>query len=115
STGEVDGVGGLPGPPFDATVDSNGRYWMAFFRHPLMVFDQEGRFIREVGSIGDGPGELANPYLLDAVGDSVVVFEVARRRLTVFGPDFRFVRSLQFPLRPLEVATFRWPAVVMMN
>jgi hypothetical protein len=51
----------------------------------LLYFDSIGRFVREVGGAGDGPGEFR---LLRSLGlhgaDTVVAWDLGPRRLTVF-------------------------------
>ena len=59
------------------------------------VFDAAGKPIRIVGREGDGPGEFRQISTLRfTTGDSVLVIEASRRRVHLFSPDFRPVRTL---------------------
>jgi hypothetical protein len=66
---------------------------VAFNGSPLLVFRPDGAFLSQVGRVGDGPGEFRSPARLISVGDSVVLFTGDGTAL-VFGPDFRYVRSV---------------------
>ena len=46
-----------------------------------------------VGGYGEGPGEFSNLQQVELVGDSMLVRDV--RRVALFGPDLRHVRTLQ--------------------
>ncbi len=59
------------------------------------AFDSAGKPIRIVGREGDGPGEFRQISALRfTTGDSVLVVEASRRRVHLFSPDFRPVRTL---------------------
>jgi hypothetical protein len=53
----------------------------------IRVYDVAGRYVRDLGRLGDGPGEFAAPLWLHVIADdSVLVFDRRQRRLTVFDP-----------------------------
>ena len=54
----------------------------------LYVFDREGRFIRKIGSVGQGPGE----YI------SIADFTIDRENKTVYIQDGRLARILKYDL-----------------
>jgi hypothetical protein len=57
-------------------------------------YDPSGGFLRSAGSEGSGPGEFtALGWLGVLPGDSVVAFDGRLRRLSLFTPDGKFVRS----------------------
>lgn len=63
--------------------------------HRVLVFDRAGRFVRQVGKRGSGPGEFTSPSRIAVLGDgTLVVNDGGRRAFSVFGPDGRFVRSV---------------------
>ena len=69
----------------------------------VLVFDDQGRFLRAVGRKGQGPGEFARPTGIGLTGDGG--FAVADRdnnRLQLFGPEGTFVRSV--PVKEGRVA-----------
>lgn len=79
-----------------ATPDSAHLFVDPAVRHEVLVFDGEGHYRTRFGALGDGPGEF------DRIGalafDSADTLWVASRgghRLDLFGPDFRFARSLR--------------------
>ncbi|MEP6833838.1 MAG: hypothetical protein ABJB74_10605 [Gemmatimonas sp.] len=66
-------------------------------RKDIAVFTADGKFERMLGRTGAGPGEYRSPANCGVfLGDSVWVFDVTLRRLSIFGPDLRFVRSMPF-------------------
>jgi len=62
----------------------------------IRKFSADGAFVGSVGGYGDGPGEFSNLQQVELVGDSMLVRDV--RRVALFGPDLRHVRTL--PLHP---------------
>ncbi|MCI0436518.1 MAG: 6-bladed beta-propeller [Gemmatimonadetes bacterium] len=64
-------------------------------RTEFMLFDADGRFLRTIGTGGDGPDEYAriDDLAFDAT-DSLWVFDGGNARADVFGPDFVRVRSV---------------------
>ncbi len=60
----------------------------------IRLFDGDGAFLRAIGGPGEGPGEftgLANVFVLP--GDSILAWDLSRRRATVFGPDHQIARE----------------------
>lgn len=75
-------------------------------RPSLVFFDRSGTYVREAGSRGKGPGEmqslvLAWPYRTD----SIAVFDLQLRRVSVFDPVGEFARSFATPLSYTGTAT----------
>src|SRR5690349_20276881 len=50
------GAGAITSYVRDVSIDSRNRIWVSVARGLPMVFDSTGRFIREVGASGSGPG-----------------------------------------------------------
>ncbi len=51
----------------------------------VRIFDQAGRFVRDIGREGRGPGEFIDPVGMGVLGDSLVVlFDRQLERVTVF-------------------------------
>jgi hypothetical protein len=64
----------------------------------VMVYDRTGRFLRQIGRKGQGPGELTAPMQLGVAADgSVVVSDVARPGYALFRPDGTFNRNVLTP------------------
>ncbi|MFL5380890.1 MAG: 6-bladed beta-propeller [Longimicrobiaceae bacterium] len=61
----------------------------------VLVFDRAGRFVRQLGHKGGGPGEFEVPVGLAVLADgSIAVLDVAHQNLTLFGADGRFRRTV---------------------
>jgi hypothetical protein len=62
----------------------------------VMMYDRNGRFVRQIGKRGGGPGELQAPFtLLVAPDGTVYVGDPMRRGYSVFGPDGALQRNVQ--------------------
>ena len=64
----------------------------------VLVFDARGRFLRQFGKQGGGPGEFQFPgsISIDADG-SIVVFDMARRGYSVFDADGTYREHIPLP------------------
>ena len=61
----------------------------------VAVFDKTGRFVRQFGRKGEGPGELRFPAAMTVTGDGhVVVLDPGNRALVVYQSDGRYIRNL---------------------
>jgi hypothetical protein len=59
----------------------------------VVVVDPEGRFMREIGKAGEGPGELRMPGTFAVLRDgTVVIADMGHRAYSVFGADGAFQR-----------------------
>lgn len=61
----------------------------------VLVFDRTGKFVRQIGKQGQGPGEItfARAMVVDAGGD-VVVYDMGRGGYTIYAPDGTYKRTL---------------------
>lgn len=63
----------------------------------ILVFDARGRFVRQFGKKGGGPGELQAPLAMDIAADgNVVVSDLGNRAFIVFTPTGEHVRNVPF-------------------
>ena len=62
----------------------------------LRVYDTRGRFVREIGRSGEGPGEFERPSRLGWRGDTLWVSDPAQMRVSLFRPDGAVIRSITF-------------------
>jgi hypothetical protein len=63
----------------------------------VMVYDRTGRFIRQIGKEGEGPGELMMPVQLVIAGDgTIIVADLGRPAYSLFRPDGTFIRNERF-------------------
>jgi len=60
----------------------------------VKVYDLKGRFIREIGRKGEGPGEFMIPvnFCLSANGD-IYIYDIQRRRMSVFSSEGSYKRD----------------------
>jgi len=77
----------------------SGEYLVFEVGSPTLArYDRHGRYLSGVGSVGSGPGELRSIWAAatdDA--DSLFVYDDRLRRVVVFSPALRPVRTLAFP------------------
>lgn len=66
----------------------------------VRVFDAGGRYVRTIGSPGDGPGELSpsTAALMVGAGDSVYVADMMKQRIHRFAPDGTEAGGVAVPL-----------------
>jgi len=91
----------------DIAVNSRGQMFIAEPRPAtIRAFDSDGSYLADVGAVGSGPGEYPDPLpggVLTGPADSVYVYNIWRRHLTVYEPDqFEFARSVTIPPYPVE-------------
>lgn len=97
SIGRADGAahetfGIISGVAFDA---AENLYVLDRQARRVMVYDASGRYLRQIGKEGQGPGELMVPLQLAVGGDgSVIVSDLGRRGFSVFRTDGTFVRNV---------------------
>lgn len=71
----------------------------------VLVFDAAGRFAREFGSSGEGPGEFNEPMGFAVMRDgTVVVSDFGHRAYQLFGPSGKFLRMVRTDAGPGAVA-----------
>jgi hypothetical protein len=69
----------------------------------VLVFDRAGRFVREVGKQGNGPGELTFPTGVAIAPDGrLIVADMGRGGFAIFRPDGTYIENVAAPegLRP---------------
>ena len=72
----------------------------AFGVKGVLVFDQEGHFIRQIGRAGEGPGEFRQLAAFGWHGDTLWVLDNALYRVASFSLDGEFLDSWRYePLR----------------
>jgi hypothetical protein len=78
-------------------VDRYGRLLVAFHRGVIAVYDSTGRWLRTVGRVGSGPGEIDDPMTISlSPGDTLYAFTFSR--VNVYTPDLKFERKLPYPM-----------------
>lgn len=81
STFVVDGEGGV--------------FALDFKEQKIKVFDKAGKFVRQMGKPGQGPGELGMATGIQLMADNTLVVEDAtNRRLALFKPTGEFLKNI---------------------
>ena len=71
--------------PQDASVNDQGLIAIAEVRQAkVLIFDKNGRFIREIGRRGNGPGEMQMVYHIELIRDRLLVFDFQLQRVSSF-------------------------------
>ncbi len=106
--GDQEGEGALHGEPYALARDSRGRFVVAVpsgREERLYVYGSDGRLLHRVGPPGEGPGQVQSVRVIAITsGDTLHVYDDVLGRHSVFGPDYRFVRSHQSPRELSSVA-----------
>lgn len=62
-----------------------------------IVYDSEGRYLRELTREGEGPGELREPPKFASGPGGIILMEPGSARLHLYSNDLEFIRTLQVP------------------
>jgi hypothetical protein len=63
--------------------------------HHILVFDENGNFIRKIGRKGQGPGEFGNPYSMTATSKAIIIGDNSNMRIQFFDFEGNYVRSFK--------------------
>jgi hypothetical protein len=97
--------------PNGAARLSDGRLVVSESGTRLRLFDGEGRFVRWIGALGDGPREFAIVTSMGVLdGDTIAIYDGRRRRIVLFNPEGGFIReaAVQLPESFLQVRSTRF-------
>jgi hypothetical protein len=91
-------IGGPPdyllGLVYSTVADKAGRLYSVDLKARIInAFDENGRFTGQVGRDGEGPGEYRSANIAVVQDSILVVWDIAKARLSFFGPDRKFIRS----------------------
>lgn len=85
--------------PYSVATDSRGRLLVAVngFDH-VDLYSRNGAFLEQVGRGGRGPGEFISAnHVSFGPGDTAYVFDLRNRRVSIFTPEMKFLRSAPAP------------------
>jgi hypothetical protein len=86
---------GIRGAAFDR---ADNLYVLDSQNSRVVVFDARGRFVRQFGRRGGGPGELQSPmHIAVTAADEVVVNDLGNRAFVVYSPAGEHVRNVPYP------------------
>lgn len=60
----------------------------------ILVYDAEGEFIRQIGSIGSGPGQFQRVNSIQVIGDSLVFYDPGLHRLSIFDENGWLIETI---------------------
>jgi hypothetical protein len=96
--------------------DGTGRYIIVVQGELPLVFAANGRFVRQLGRTGEGPGEFRRAsFVAPLPGDSLLVLDTQLQRANVFSPELRFVRTIRLPFYANAARVLEWPGRVAVN
>ncbi|MCP2519687.1 NHL repeat-containing protein [Candidatus Aminicenantes bacterium AC-335-B20] len=81
----------------DIKADRDGNIFVLDFKgHTIKKFSKDGKFIKEAGGKGQGPGELDSPshFAIDEKGN-IWVAEIRNRRISIFDNSLNFIKSIK--------------------
>lgn len=100
--GSFDGAGFLASTDLIAARDGRGRYYVVeTYGTEIKVFNSAGMYLQSIGREGGGPGEFMGISAISiSPGDILHIFDWSNMRRSVFGPNYRFVRSVRLEIQP---------------
>jgi hypothetical protein len=105
--GAVDGPGALA-DVFHVELGPQNEIVVAQATVPIIsVFDAQGRFMREFGRAGGGPGEFRAMGRIGWAGDTLWAMDVGGGRVHLFDADLQFVRTVTPQLSELPPGVTR--------
>lgn len=63
----------------------------------VLIFDSEGKFIRKLGKIGDGPGEYTRAYSIEIDEEAGLIYLGSVNKLQIYSKDFEFIKEKNLP------------------
>jgi hypothetical protein len=78
-------------------VIDTGEHLFVFHLQRCSMFDRTGKYLRDIGSKGEGPQQYLSLRNMFVKGDSVFLHDSHRHKLMVFASDGTFVRAIQLP------------------
>jgi hypothetical protein len=81
-----------------ARLGPDTRIYVAERKHrDIRVFDSNGKFVRNIGRIGSGPGEFREIQNFGFIADTLWVIDPALRRTSFFSITGQLIRTVPYP------------------
>jgi len=81
--------------PYSMDFSENGRlYVIDANTHKVHMWGDDGKYIKSFGNKGEGPGEMINPFKIEATADSVYVW-AGNSQMSIFDLEGTFKRSFK--------------------
>lgn len=84
-------------------VQLTDQYIFVNSRHKLLMFDYNGKFIRQIWKSGRGPGEYLLIYRFRVVHDTVYISSTGKRSVAIYDTNGHFIKEQP---TPMELAFF---------
>lgn len=86
-------------------IFSNDHLFVSQSRSPLFVFNADGKFIRSIGTIGRGPGEIEESYnfSFNPTDSTVLFFGGSRNSILVYSFNGKYLRDINIDQRILSL------------
>jgi hypothetical protein len=75
-------------------VQQNG-YFLMRDRNRLYMFDDAGKYIRQIGNHGQGPDDYVSLFNFDADNDCIYLHDGARKRILVYSYDNKCLKTIK--------------------
>lgn len=88
----------------DIKIDANGNVFVLDAgNNRIMKYDKNGKFLQQIGSVGQGPGELLNPINFD-IGDdgTIYVWNNGNGRIEIFDRNGVYIHSFKIPFASMR-------------
>jgi len=83
--------------PSSMVVDSYGNLYVADMgMNTVNKYDSKGKFIKQFGKPGKGPGDILQPYCLQISKDNkLYILELSNSRISIFTLDGEYIKSIK--------------------
>lgn len=95
--------------PLNAVILDDGVFVIDTRRPVIRQFGRDGRFVRSVGSSGEGPGEFMVPTQIRSANDTIFVTDPLQQRLVAFDREGAPLRTWQTSFGPGTSIQQWWP------
>ncbi|MCX6226684.1 MAG: 6-bladed beta-propeller [Bacteroidia bacterium] len=72
----------------------------------VLLFDRQGKFIRQIGNMGEGPGEYNRPNDVRFSGDEKYILIMDFKKVIRFGIDGKLISETKLPDFAMSIDTF---------
>jgi hypothetical protein len=82
------------------SIKPAGKYFVVgTFKKPIMLFSNDGKYIRSIGSVGKGPGEYKNPAInqIDSIREELFVISSGMDRICRYSFSGKLLQDIPLP------------------
>lgn len=96
----------LPGIILRSRIYCDNMYLLDPLKAPgLYVFDLRGNYIRKIGNIGQGPGELFDYTDFDVTPDRILILDNISQKINIYSHEGVFIESQKVEPMTMNIAT----------